>query len=326
MYKSATKTDLRNILVVRLGAMGDIVHTLPAVASLKVSFPRSRVTWIVEPKWLPLLEGNPFVDRTIAFNRRSLTSIREAWRLLRMEPVDLAIDFQGLIKSALVAMAGHPEQLFGYHRSQARESLAAWLYSHQVITHSIHIVDMHLELARAAGAKNTITEFPLPEGTPEGVLPELPYVLANPLAGWQAKQWPLEYYGELAALAKSELGLELVLNGPPGSSLSAVKGAHVHDSTLKGLIWATRHATAVVGLDSGPLHLAAALNKPGVAIFGPTDPARNGPYGSSFRVLRSPEAMTSYKRRPEVDPSMRQISPRQVADALKSVLEPVKRT
>src|SRR5439155_20434798 len=136
-------------------------------------------------------------------------------------------------------------------------------------------------------------------------LPETDFVLASPLAGWQSKQWPMEHYESLAARLKRELGIPLVLNGPPGSSLP-------HESGLPGLIHATRRAIAVVGMDSGPLHLAAALDKPGVAIFGPTDPQRNGPYRSSLEVLRSPSAVTSYKRRAEIDESMRQVSPEEV--------------
>ena len=156
-------------------------------------------------------------------------------------------------------------------------------------------------------------------GTPEGSLPAQPFVLASPLAGWGSKQWPVERWSELAAM----LDLPLVVNGPPSSQseLSAIKGASVHLSSVAGLIDATRRATAVVGLDSGPLHLAAALAKPGVALFGPTDPARNGPYGTSFRVLRDPRAVTDYHRRDEPDASMRTITPAMVAEALHDVLQ-----
>jgi heptosyltransferase-1 len=121
---------------------------------------------------------------------------------------------------------------------------------------------------------------------------------------------------------KDETGLALVLNGPPDSYslLAEVTGTLPHSSTIPGLIDATRRATAVIGVDSGPLHLAAALGKPGVAIFGPTDPARNGPYGGTFKVLRSPRAQTTYKRKPAVDLSMRDVSPEAVFEALKSQL------
>jgi heptosyltransferase-1 len=152
----------------------------------------------------------------------------------------------------------------------------------------------------------------LPAGRPEGTLPDGPFVLASPLAGWGSKQWPLEYYSEVAR------SVPLVVNGPPSAEgmLAKIQGAHVHLSSIAGLIDATRRAGAVIGVDSGPMHLAAALKKHGVAIFGPTDPLTHGPYGGSLQVLRDKAAVTSYKRRDEIDSSMRAVSPRQVLEAL----------
>jgi len=306
------------ILAIRLGAMGDIIHTLPAVASLKHSFPRSKLCWIVEPRWAPLLEGNPFIDEVIILERGSVRGIWETRKRLRRERFDLAVDFQGLVKSALVATAAWPEKIVGYHPSEVREKWAALFYSTKVRTQSAHVVDRHLELAAAAGAASLVKSFPLPEGKPEGRLPEGRFVLASPLAGWAGKQWPLEYYGRLARLLQKELDLPLVLNGPPDSRpvLAEVAGAIPHLSSLLGLIDATRRAAAVVGVDSGPMHLAAALGKPGVAILGPTDPARNGPYGGTMKVLRSANARTTYKRRTVIEGSMREISPEMVFEAL----------
>jgi heptosyltransferase-1 len=111
-----------------------------------------------------------------------------------------------------------------------------------------------------------------------------------------------------------------VLDGPPGADFSEMTGAVPHYSSLRGLIYATRRAAAVVGVDSGPLHLAAALGKPGLALFGPTDPARNGPYGNSLRVLRVPSAATTYKRGTSTDPSMHELSPHEVFEALRAIL------
>jgi len=144
-------------------------------------------------------------------------------------------------------------------------------------------------------------------------------VLASPLAGWGAKQWPMEYWTELAR----HIDLPLVVNGPPDAAplLQQILGAHVHLSGIRGLIDATRRAHVVVGVDSGPLHLAAALLKTGVAIYGPTNPGRNGPYGGSFRVLRAPDAVTSYSRPADPDRSMRAITPQMVAAAVMEALE-----
>lgn len=305
------------ILVVRLGSMGDVIHALPAVASLKHSFPHSRLSWVIKPKWAPLLEGNPFVDEIIPFNRTA-REILATRRHLRRERFDLAVDLQGLIQSALVAASARANRIVGLSRSQARESFAAMFYSSAVRTSAVHRVDRYLELVAAAGASNLLRTFPLPQGTPEGELPAGPFVLACPLAGWGAKQWPLEFYGELA----SRLSLPLVVNGPPSAAeaLGRIEGAQVHLSGLDGLIDATRRAQAIVGVDSGPVHLAAALGKPGVAIYGPTDPASHGPYGGTLRVLRSPTAITSYKRRAADDGSMRAVSPSEVIDALNNFL------
>lgn len=292
--------------------MGDVIHTLPAVASLKHSFPHSRVTWVIRSRWAPLLEGNPFVDEVVTLDRTP-RGVLDSLRKLRTERFDLAVDFQGLLQSALVAAASRASRISGFHRSQAWESIAALFYSNCVVTTSAHIVDRNLELAAAAGASAILRVFPLPQGCAEGRLPDGKFVLASPLTGWGSKQWPLEMYEQVA----QSLEMPLVVNGPPeaAESLARIRGAHVHISGLEGLIDATRRAHAVIGVDSGPMHLAAALGKPGVAIFGPTDPARNGPYGGSLRVLRSPAAVTSYKRHHD-DTWMRAISPAAVLEAL----------
>lgn len=305
------------ILVVRLGSLGDIIAALPAVASLKHSIPHSAITWAVEPRWQALLRDNPYVDSVILVDRRTMSGLRNAWRELRAVHFDLAVDFQGLIKSALVASAARPERIFGFDAATARESAASWFYSRKVATQSSHVVDRNLDLAAAAGAASILRTFPLPQGMPEGKLPEGDFVLASPLAGWGGKQWPLESYSELAARLRRECGLPLVANGPVAIPM---EGAETHVSGIPGLIDATRRAIAVVGVDSGPTHLAAALAKPGVAIYGPTDPALTGPYGGSFTVLRSPTARTTYRRAQQPDPSMRQVTPEQVASALQSIL------
>jgi heptosyltransferase-1 len=306
-------SQMFRILVVRLGSMGDVIHALPAVASLKHSFPHSRLSWVIKPRWAPLLAGNPFVDEVIPF-QRSAREILATRRHLRRERFELAVDLQGLIQSALVAASARADKIVGLARSQARESFAAMFYSTAVRTAAVHRVDRYLELVAAAGASSLLRTFPLPPGKPEGTLPDGPFVLACPLAGWGAKQWPLEHYTELAG----RLNIPLVVNGPPDAAeiLGSIDGAQVHLSGLEGLIDATRRAQAIVGVDSGPVHLAAALGKPGVAIYGPTDPASHGPYGGTLHVLRSASAITSYKRRAADPGSMRAISPAEVIEVL----------
>lgn len=317
--------ETADILVVRLGAMGDVIHALPAVASLKHSFPAARLTWLVDTPWAALLRHNPFVDTVIPFDRKHPRTWWSTRRELLRRRYAVAVDFQGLLKSAFAATLARPERIVGFHHAEVRERLAAVFYSQTVQAGVVHAVERNLALAKAAGAASMLRQFPLPPGEPEGVLPQDGFVLASPLAGWASKQWPLEYYAQLARL----LDLPLVLNGPPASRalLESVPGTITHVSSIEGLIDVTRRATAVVGVDSGPLHLAAALNKPGVAIYGPTDPARNGPYGGSLQLLfdksakpklqRADGRSGAYIRGTETDPAMRAITPELVLASLK---------
>ncbi len=306
------------IVAVRLSSMGDVIHALPAVASLKQSFPEARLTWIVRPRWAALLDDNPYVDEVIALPRLIGRSFSLASKL-RARRIDLCVDFQGLMQTALLASALRPKALVGFDASCVREKQAAWFYSSKIRPQAQHAVDRNLALASAAGAKNMLRVFPLPQGSPEGSLPSGKFVLASPLAGWGSKQWPLQSWAALARM----LPFPLVVNGAPDaeSILRKIEGAQVHLSGISGLLDATRRAAAVIGVDSGPMHLAAALGKPGVAIFGPTDPARHGPYGGSLRVLRDLGAVTDYHRSAETAASMRAITPEMVRESLKIAME-----
>jgi heptosyltransferase-1 len=306
-----------SILVIRLGAMGDIIHALPAAASLKLSFPKQKLYWLVAQKWMPLLEGNPYVDETISLDRQSATGVWHYRRRLHELRPDLAIDFQGLLKSAIAGRHARPQAFFGLDRFVAREPFASLLYTHRVPVRGPHRVQRNLQLVAAAGAHAQTDEAWIPLGRPQGELPAGPFVLASPFAGWASKQWPIESYGVLAEILEKE-GLKLVLNVSEhqAAHLPSMSHVRVHSSSLPGLIDATRRASAVIGVDSGPLHLAAALGKPGVALFGPTDPVQTGPYKSNMAVLRAPGTHTTYKRRRQIHASMVEISVEQVADAL----------
>jgi heptosyltransferase-1 len=297
--------------------MGDIIHTLPAVASLKQSFPQRPITWVVAQKWTELLEGNPFVDRVLPLNRKSFISVKAVWRELRALQPEIAIDFQGLIQSALVGRIAAADDFIGFDRSIVREKSAARFYTRHVKAPGPHRVQRNLQLARQAGATELTDHAWIPPGKPEGHLPEGAFVLANPFAGWISKQWPIEYYEQLAR-ALEQAGLSLVVNVPHSRAEEMRKFArlNMHVSGIPGLIDATRRAAAVVGVDSGPLHLAAALGKPGVAIYGPTDPAQTGPFSSRMTVLRAEFVNTTYQRDAEIHPGMRQILPGQVSEVL----------
>lgn len=306
---------MNSILIVRLGAMGDIVHSLPGVASLRQSFPSASLTWVVDPKWAPLIEGGGVVDRIVHFRRGEPSSWSDTRRELRREKYDLAVDFQGLFKSALIAHLARPERIAGFGSGVVRERLAGLFYSTRVRSRAIHVVDQAIDLAAGAGAAQRSHSFPLPAGRPEDRLPAGPFALASPLAGWTSKQWPLEHYARLALMLKDRLGLPLVLNGIPGT-VPDVPNTLKHETSIAGLIDATRRASVIIGVDSGPVHLAAAMGRSGVAIYGPTDPDRNGPYGGDFQVFRQPGTRTTHRRGSTVDPSMAAISPEQIFEAL----------
>lgn len=303
------------ILIVRLGAMGDILHTMPAVAALRAAQPDAELTWVLEPKWFPLLEGSGLVHHLLPFHRRDPLSVWTAQRWLQRWQPDCAIDFQGLLKSAILARCSGAPTRLGF-ANQLREEAAGLFYTeHRAVT-ATHVVERNCELL---GLRPQAT--PLPAGFPDTAapLPTGPFVLAAPFAGWASKQWPIERYVELAALLQSRHGVTLVCNVAPQQETPA--GVFRHPSSIAGLIHATRRATAVLGLDSGPLHLAAALGKPGVALFGPTDPARNGPYAAPITVLRDPQATTTYKRGAQIAPSMMSLSVAAVYAALSPHLQ-----
>jgi heptosyltransferase-1 len=297
--------------------MGDIIHALPAAASLKLSFPEQKLYWLVARRWMPLLEGNPHIDEIIPFDRQSPSAIRNCWKRLRELQPKFAIDFQGLLQSAIAGRIARPKVFYGFDRSVARERLASFLYTDQVAITGPHRVQRNLQLVAAVGARVHTEQAWIPPGRPEGELPSGPFVLASPFAGWASKQWPIASYGELAETLRKE-GLELALNVSEhqAAQIGRMNHVYVHTSSLLGLIDATRRAAAVLGLDSGPLHLAAALGKPGAALFGPTDPAQTGPYKSDMVVLRAPGVHTTYKRHDRIHASMADMTAGQVADAL----------
>lgn len=288
--------------------MGDILHTMPAVAALRAAEPQAELTWILEPKWFPLLECSGLVDHLLPLNRRAPLSIWTAQRWLERWQPDLAIDFQGLIKSALVARCSSAPHRLGF-ADGLREEAAGIFYTQRVSSASQHVVEKHCDLIGLAPRP-----APLPQGIEDGALPEGRFVLAAPFAGWASKQWPIECYVALSKLLEDRHATTLVLNVAPHQETPS--GVFRHESSIAGLIHATRRAHAVLGLDSGPLHLAAALQKPGVALFGPTDPHRNGPYQAPITVLRQPNAETTYKRAATIAPSMMALSVNEVYTAL----------
>jgi heptosyltransferase I len=347
--------QISRLLVVRLGSMGDVLHTLPAATALRAAFPEAMLSWVIEERWAELLCALPFprsgprsperplVDKihvVDTFRWRSSVFSTETWEQvaaglseLRAPRYDVAVDFQGAIRSALVARWS--EALTIYGSARPRETPASVFYTRPVITDGTHVVEKNLALAEAVAGR------PLPVLTPTLPVDQSAearietwlarrgirkFVLLNPGAGWGAKQWPAERYGELARNLADE-GAKSLVNVGPGeqSRAQAVEeasggAAESCPGTIGELIALTRRAQLFIGGDTGPMHLAAALEVPVVAIFGPTDPARNGPFGTGNIVLRSPASVTSHARRAAADEGMLQITVKDVLLAARKLL------
>jgi lipopolysaccharide heptosyltransferase I len=326
-------------LVVRLTALGDILHTVPAVAALRAAHKTSRIDWVVEKKWAPVLEGSPAINEVIPFERRTALGAIACVKRLRQNQYACAIDFQGLYKSSVIAMLSGAPRRIGFERGWAREGGAALLYTERVTPTGRHVAELNYSLAEATGAARPATpEYPLrvPAGGAASMrarLQELgigPYIVVGPAGSWRAKCWPTERYGEFCREFEKRSDLRvLVIHGPGEESLAeevcraAAPARPVGiRTTLKELMGLLAHAKCVVAADSGPLHLAAALGAPVVGLYGPTDPARNGPFALGAIVLTEarPEEI-SYKRRTNYSPAMLRISVEQVLDAAISCLK-----
>lgn len=327
------------ILIVRLGSMGDIVHALPAVHALRTAYPQARMDWLVEGKWRALVHANPDVNRVIELDRSSLGGILRVVQQLRASHYDCALDFQGLYKSAVMAFFAGARRRIGFSAAAAREAGAAAFYSHRVHPAGVHVVEQNLEIAAQAGPT------PLPVSFPELRIPAEAeaqvrrmlgdagldrFYLISPGGGWRSKCWPPEHYGHVHRKLAEKHGLRGVVSYGPGEKALAESVRIVAhepppltlDLNLEQLMAAVKRAALVVAADTGPLHLAGALGTPAVALFGPTDPARNGPRGSRTVVVRNAAAaQTTYKRGENFSPAMLSIQVEQVLSAIESLLE-----
>ncbi len=320
-------------LVIRLGSLGDIVHTLPAAAALRDSFPEARIDWVLERKWAPLLEGNPDLSRVIALDRDSWAALASRVRRIRAARYTCAIDFQGLYKSALLGFLSGARQRVGFDRRMAREAAAAFFYTQRAFPTSRHKVDHNLALAEMAGAQPGAYRFPV--RVPAEAEVEMAQRLASaglseffvvsPGGGWRSKYWPAERYGELCRELERRHGWRAVVNfGPRETQLAeavcrgaAPARAVLLPTDVPQLMALLARASLVVAGDTGPLHLAVALGTPVVGLYGPTDPARNGPFSTAEVVVRNAQTNeTTYKRGSEYSAAMLSISVEQVVDAV----------
>jgi len=345
-----------SLLVVRLSAMGDIIHTLPAAAVLRRAFPHATLGWLVEERWAELLctlrhprsgrrsPQRPLVDRVHTVNtaewRRAPFSLNTWQQMavglseLRGIRYDAAIDFQGAVRSALLARwSGAP---IVYGSAQPRENAASMFYTRKVLTNATHVVEQALALAGAiipGPMAETQVEFPV-DPDAECKIAGLTkdgkgFAILNPGAGWGAKRWPAERYGQVAKeLAKDRL-CSLVNYGPGEEELAAAVetasegAARKVSCSVSELIALTRRARLFIGGDTGPMHLAAVLKIPVAAIFGPTNPARNGPFGTRSIVLRSASSITDHTRHPEPEQGLLEITVSEVVTAARELLQHV---
>jgi heptosyltransferase-1 len=335
--------------------MGDIIHTLPAATALREAFPDSEIGWVVEERWAELLctlptprsgprsPQRPLVDRIHTVNTRrwrksllSLQTLQEAAAALsdlKAPSYEIAVDLQGAIRSAIVARWSGAPAVYG--AAQPRENVASMFYTHIVITQGEHVVEQNFSVAEAVAhrkLKMPKLQLPFDETAESECARNLQergihnFVIVNPGAGWGAKRWPEERYGEVARELVKD-GVRVFVNCGPGEE--NLGGAVVEASggtaenipcSLTQLIALTRRAKLFIGGDTGPMHLAATLRIPVVAIFGPTDPARNGPLGTANIVLRSPSSVTSHVRHQQADAGLLEIGANEVIAAARRLL------
>jgi ADP-heptose:LPS heptosyltransferase len=302
-----------NVLIVRLGALGDIIHAIPAAAALRAAMPDARIDWVVDAKHREILDLVSAIDRVVTLDARTLSAWVDVVRRLRLVPYDVALDFQGLLKSAVLARASGARRVYGFSIWHLREKAARPFYtssgsrppSREASADSgrpgggnhpdgaePHVIQKNLNLLTVIGVNASEVAFPLVHA-PSAVLDHVKsligsgsFALLNPSAAWPNKRWPAERYGEVATFLREIRGIpSLVLWGPGEQDLArevvrASSGAAVEAPATRivDLLDLSRAAALVVSGDTGPLHIAAATGTPTVAIFGPTDPGRNGPW------------------------------------------------
>ena len=330
--------------------MGDVIHTLPAVHALRAAFPQATIGWLIEERWAELLCASgsprrgprspqrPLVDQVHTVNlkawRKSLIGIHTVqqiatvWNDIRAAKYDVAVDLQGALRSALLARWSGAPVIYG--AAQPWEAPASLWYTRRVITRGAHVVEQNLSISELIAQQKISVpgvEFPHDPDAEARVAEGLAlrgvrdFAILNPGAGWGAKCWPAERYGEVAGKLAGAGIVPLVNHGPGEEDLFravlAASGGRARPTkgSITELIALTRRARVFIGGDTGPLHLAAALGIPVVAIFGPTDPARTGPYGTRSVVFRSAASFTTHARNERSDAGLLEIETEKVAEA-----------
>ena len=342
------------ILIVRLSAMGDIIHAMPAVSALRRRWPNAFIGWAIEERWAPLLTTRdkhdsqagrgpeqPLVDAVHLVNLKGWKSaplssatrraVLETRQELRAQRYDEAIDLQGAIRSAVLAKISGAKKLIG--EAKPREYPARWWFDQKVETRGIHVIEQaHEVICNSLGEQLPIApaEFPrnasAEQWAADRIGTDAPYSIFNPGAGWGAKCWPAERYGLVAKELKRS-GIKTFVNAGPGESRLASEvvarscgAAQAFECSISQLIALTRRAALFIGGGTGPMHLASAMQVPVVAIFGPTDPQRNGPFNSPSIVLRHPQSKRDHTRRAEPEEGLLTITVEEVVHSALQLL------
>jgi lipopolysaccharide heptosyltransferase I len=326
----------RSILVVRLGAFGDLVHALPAVAALRAAWPDARIDWLVDGRYAALLELVPAIDRAIVIGGPAGRSVFQTIGELRRARYELAIDFQGLLKSALLARAAGARETVGFAAGQLREPAAGVFYSRRIKADaSGHVVRKNLSMVEVLGAAVRDAASPL-RATASSVPGQARaclqldaagrFAVINPGAGWPNKQWPADRFGAIAAHLRARHGMPSIVTwGPSERALADAvvaasdgAAARAPSTTIADLVELARAASLFVAGDTGPMQLAAAVGTPVVGVFGPTNPLRNGPWNAADTwVSRFDDCECHHKRRCRREtPCIDTITVEQVAGAV----------
>lgn len=339
----AHKVNPKRILLIKPSALGDIVHALPVLRLLRKRYCDATISWLVAPAFKSLIEKHPDLDEVIEFDRRGLGNfaigedgIFKSLRLgreLADRQFDLVIDLQGLLRSALLTWATHAPMRVGF--GYAREG--AWLaYTHRVDTphHNRHAVERYLDVAEALGCGRGPVEFEFGlsdsdrAATASLLNGHRRYALILPGTNWATKRWPVEHFAALAQQIRTGLDLPVVVAGAKDALSLAEQIPHdlnlAAKTTLPQLVALIERASLVIANDSGPMHIASALNRPLVTIYGPTNPVRTGPYARPGTVVRLDIACSPcYSRKCSHTSCMHWLSSRQVFEQARMALERV---
>jgi len=304
-----------NILIVKLSAIGDVVHTLPSLAALRKHYPDAHITWVIEEASSDLIQGHPCLDKVIVSRRKKwiddvkhgridtlLREVKSFLHNLKERPYDLVIDFHGLFKSALVVFLSSGKRKLGYDSMQELSGLFLNEKIHEDMKK--HAVDRYLDFPRHLGTDVKDAEFFIPIGEENkkkvenllrlnGIDRGDRFVAISPVALWDTKLWEDEKFALLCDRIAEEIKVKVVFTGRDRGKLefiqSLMKSSSINlggETSLRDLAWLYRLASILITTDSGPMHIAAAMGTPAIALFGPTDPARTGPYGNGHTVIR----------------------------------------